>query len=220
LDQKEASDRLEEAIPLVQRFLAGDEVSYEGRFWSGTGARVVPDAVQRPTPPLWLSGHSASTIERAGRLGVNFCTGFVSSAEVRERRAAYREAWNSVPGRGDPGRVGHMILAAVGDSRAEIDEMVVPAMKSKLYEFAQRALRERYEVESFDELSEKGIVVYGTAEECTERIGRISEEAGDALLVQTRFGELDPGFSRESIRRLAEEILPRVSGRPASAALV
>jgi alkanesulfonate monooxygenase SsuD/methylene tetrahydromethanopterin reductase-like flavin-dependent oxidoreductase (luciferase family) len=221
----EASARLEEGIPLLQAFLRGEQMDYEGSFWSGTSARVVPLPIQQPVP-LWLSGHSDGSIRRAARFGMNFCTGFVSCDVVRERRAVYREEWEAHHAE-PPGRMGHMVLAAVGESKSEIERIALPAMRTKLFEFAKatlgksgdptytfdRALRERYAVETWDDLVTNGIIVYGTVAECQEQFGYIAEHAGEALLIQARFGDLDRTFSRESIGRLASEVLPSVGGQ-------
>jgi alkanesulfonate monooxygenase SsuD/methylene tetrahydromethanopterin reductase-like flavin-dependent oxidoreductase (luciferase family) len=229
--RNEAKERLEEGVELIKRMLlAGksEAITYEGKFWSGKLAGVVPEVVQKPLPPFWISGHSQSTIDQAARLGLNFCTGFVSCEIVRNRRAAYHEAWERERGSEPPGRVAQMVLACVGDNRAEVERLVKPAMEAKLFDFARstlgkmddpsftfdRALRERYYVNSWDELVRAGIVVYGTEEECTERLGEISDSAGEVLLLQDRFGELDRSFCRESVTRMATVVLPKVGGRP------
>lgn len=230
----DAKERLEEGVRFVQTFLSkgsSEDLEYEGRFWSGTAAGLVPAAVQKPYPPFWVSGHSRDTIAQAARLGMSFCTGFVSCETARHRRGVYHELWGEERPGEQPGRVAHMVLAAVGDSRRDIERVAMPAMKAKLYEFAQatlrkrddpsftfeRALRERYEVETFDELLEAGIVVYGTVDDCIEQLEQIADTAADALLMQVRFGELDRSFSRESVERLALDVLPKVGGRlPAS----
>ena len=227
MNQKEAGARLDEGIALVQELLRGEEMSYEGTYWSGTGARVVPTVVQRPHPPMWLTGHSDVTIDRAARLRVSFCTGFVSCETVRARRDRYRQAWVAHHGDSEPGRVAHMVLAAVGDNRKEVERVALPAMRTKLYEFAKatlgkrndptftfdRALRERFDVETWEDLLSSGVLVYGTVDDCIEQFGAISQGAGEALLVQARFGDLDRGFSRDSTARLALDVLPKVGGR-------
>lgn len=232
-DQKEAAARMDEGIPLLQRFLTGEEIDYSGRFWSGTNARVVPEPVQRPVP-LWLSGHSADSVSRAARLGLSFCTGFVSCATVQQRRALYWQQWEQAHGDVSPGRVGHMILAAVGESKAEIERLIVPAMREKLFEFAKstlgkrndpsftfdQALRERYDVRTWDDLIDNGIIVYGSVEECRDRLGYIADNAGEALLLQVRFGDLDRSFARESLARLTDEVLPSIGGRTSEVELV
>jgi alkanesulfonate monooxygenase SsuD/methylene tetrahydromethanopterin reductase-like flavin-dependent oxidoreductase (luciferase family) len=227
LDRSSAQERLEEGVPLLQLLLTDgqrDEISYSGRFWSGTHARVVPSSVQRPYPPMWITGHGDDTIRRAARLGTSFCTGFVSCEVASARKSLYQRAWSEYHPDEPPGRTGHMILVAVGDSRRDVRERALPSMRTKLFEFAkatlgkrgdqtftfEHALRDRYGVGSWEELLEAGIIVYGTAEDCIEQLEQIRERGADALLMQPRFADIDRSFSRESFLRLAQEVLPRV----------
>lgn len=227
LDRSTAKDRLEEGVTLLQRLLTEGqrcEISYEGSFWSGSAARVVPASVQQPHPPLWITGHSNDTIRRVARLGTSFCTGFVSCEVASARRDLYRQAWYEEHPGEPAGRVGSMILIAVGDSRRDVAERALPPMRTKLFEFAkatlgkrgdpsftfEQALRDRYGVESWEELLDAGIIVYGTAEDCIEQLGHIQERGADILLMQPRFADIDRSFSRESFLRLAQEVLPHV----------
>jgi alkanesulfonate monooxygenase SsuD/methylene tetrahydromethanopterin reductase-like flavin-dependent oxidoreductase (luciferase family) len=228
IDRTSAKDRLEEGVLLLRRLFAegeSSEIAYEGRYWSGTKARVVPSCVQKPHPPLWITGHGEDTIRRAARLQTSFCTGFVSCQTASARRDLYRRAWSEYhPDGGPPGRTGHMILVAVGDSRRDVREQALPAMRTKLFEFAKatlgkrgdpsftfdQALRDRYGVSSWNELIDAGIIVYGTAEDCIEQLQQIRERGADVLLMQPRFTDIDRSFSRESFLRLAQDVLPMV----------
>jgi alkanesulfonate monooxygenase SsuD/methylene tetrahydromethanopterin reductase-like flavin-dependent oxidoreductase (luciferase family) len=176
----------------------GEAIDYEGKFWTGKAARVVSE--------VWISGDSQSAIAQDAHLRPNFCTGFVSCETARNRRAAHHEAWGRERQSEPPGRVAQMILACVGDSQREVEEIAMPAMRTKLYELAKnsfgkrddpsfifdRALVERYQVKTWDELVRPGTVV--DEEECIEEIEEISATAGEALLLQTRFGEVDRAF--------------------------
>ena len=230
IDRDSAKDRLEEGVELIRRLLRqpGEEISYSGRYWSGSAARVVPSCVQRPYPPMWITGHGDDTIRRAARLRTSFCTGFVTCATASARRDRYRRAWEEYHPGEPPGRTGHMILVAVGDSRRDVEKRALPAMRTKLFEFAKvtlgrradptftfdQALRDRYGVGSWDELVEEGIIVYGTVDDCTEQLEQIRERGADALLMQPRFADMDRSFSAESFLRLAHEVLPRVATGP------
>lgn len=230
IDKDSAKDRLEEGVELIHRLLsdATEEISFSGRYWSGSAARVVPSCVQRPHPPLWITGHGDDTIRRAARLGTSFCTGFVSCATASARRDRYRQAWEEYHPGEAPGRTGHMILVAVGDSRSDVEKRALPAMRTKLFEFAkatlgrrgdpsftfEQALRDRYGVGSWNELVEEGVIVYGTVEDCIEQLEQIQERGADALLMQPRFADVDRAFSSESFLRLAQDVLPRVSNEP------
>lgn len=49
-------DRLGEALEIVGRLLAGEELTYDGRFYSLAGAICRPSPRQEPRPPLWVGG--------------------------------------------------------------------------------------------------------------------------------------------------------------------
>ncbi len=60
-------ERLEEAVGLVKRLLAGEEVSHEGRHYRLEGARIDPLPVQRPHPPIVLGGGGRRMLRLAAR---------------------------------------------------------------------------------------------------------------------------------------------------------
>jgi alkanesulfonate monooxygenase SsuD/methylene tetrahydromethanopterin reductase-like flavin-dependent oxidoreductase (luciferase family) len=49
-------DLLEDTLEIVTRLFTGDVVSYQGRVFSLTNARLRPVPVQRPHPPIWVGG--------------------------------------------------------------------------------------------------------------------------------------------------------------------
>jgi len=60
-------ERLGEAVAIVKRLLAGDEVTFSGAHYTLRGHRVSPVPVQQPRPPLLLGGNSRGLLELAGR---------------------------------------------------------------------------------------------------------------------------------------------------------
>jgi probable F420-dependent oxidoreductase len=60
-------DRLQESFRLVRRLLSGEEVTHEGRFYRLDRARVWPDPVQRPHPPMMLAGGGPRLLRFAAR---------------------------------------------------------------------------------------------------------------------------------------------------------
>ena len=61
-------DRLEEAIGVVLRLLAGEEVTHVGRHYRLDRARIGPLPVQRPHPRLMLGGGGPRLLTLAGRV--------------------------------------------------------------------------------------------------------------------------------------------------------
>ena len=60
-------ERLAEAVAIVKRLLAGEEVTFSGGHYTLRAHSVSPRPVQRPRPPLLLGGNSRSVLELAGR---------------------------------------------------------------------------------------------------------------------------------------------------------
>lgn len=60
-------DRLEEALGIVKRLLSGETVDHAGRHYRLEGARVSPDPVQRPHPPIMLGGGGPRLLRLAAR---------------------------------------------------------------------------------------------------------------------------------------------------------
>src|SRR5205085_3263328 len=59
----------EESLRLMKQLWTGEEVTFEGRFWSVHGVRMGMTPVQKPYPPLWVGAHRVPASERAARVG-------------------------------------------------------------------------------------------------------------------------------------------------------
>jgi alkanesulfonate monooxygenase SsuD/methylene tetrahydromethanopterin reductase-like flavin-dependent oxidoreductase (luciferase family) len=70
---KERSDRLAEQVAILDRLLRGERVSYEGRYYSVTGAHLHAP-VQQPRLPLIIAAHG----ERGLRLAARYADGWNS----------------------------------------------------------------------------------------------------------------------------------------------
>lgn len=55
VDAVERGDLLDEGLPLLRSFLAGERVDHHGQFFTATDVTLVPAALQRPHPPLWMA---------------------------------------------------------------------------------------------------------------------------------------------------------------------
>jgi len=62
----ERGARVNEALPLIRRLLAGETVDHAGRFNTLNGVRLQPPATQQPLP-IWVSGRKEPAMRRAAR---------------------------------------------------------------------------------------------------------------------------------------------------------
>ncbi|MFH7337178.1 LLM class flavin-dependent oxidoreductase [Streptomyces sp. KHY 26] len=71
---RERADRFAEFVPLLDRLLTEDAVSYEGRFYSAGEARNIPGCVQRPRLPFAVAATGPRGLRLAARHGQAWVT--------------------------------------------------------------------------------------------------------------------------------------------------
>jgi len=72
ISHTERGARLREGIEIIQRLLSDEEVTIDGKFTHLNEIRIVPPALQKPHPPIWLGAIANKAIERAAKMGLHF----------------------------------------------------------------------------------------------------------------------------------------------------
>jgi len=75
ISSTERAARLEEGLAIVRSLLSDEAVTVDGRFTTLRDVRIVPPAVQRPHPPIWVGGTVPEAIERVARMGFHYLNG-------------------------------------------------------------------------------------------------------------------------------------------------
>jgi alkanesulfonate monooxygenase SsuD/methylene tetrahydromethanopterin reductase-like flavin-dependent oxidoreductase (luciferase family) len=123
-EQKSRVGRLEELAAILRPLLAGERVTFHGRYCTVEGVQVSP----RPRVPvtLWIAGTVRAAAERAGRLGDGWLTGQNAPPnDLKEQLETYRES---------AARAGRRALPVlrrdifVGESDAEAAAVVDPIL--------------------------------------------------------------------------------------------
>jgi probable F420-dependent oxidoreductase len=76
---------LDEALPLLRRFWAGDEVTHHGAFYDYDGLRITPRPLKGGFD-VWLGGASEAELRRTGRLSDGWLASFTTPAEAERGR--------------------------------------------------------------------------------------------------------------------------------------
>jgi alkanesulfonate monooxygenase SsuD/methylene tetrahydromethanopterin reductase-like flavin-dependent oxidoreductase (luciferase family) len=71
----ERAARMREGLTIVRQLLSDETVTMDGKFSKLHNIRIVPPALQRPHPPIWVGGTAPKAIERAARMGFHFLNG-------------------------------------------------------------------------------------------------------------------------------------------------
>lgn len=66
---KERGARTDDALEVITRTWSGTNVTYDGRFTKLDDFSLKPLPIQKPRPPIWVSGRTEAAMRRAARYG-------------------------------------------------------------------------------------------------------------------------------------------------------
>jgi alkanesulfonate monooxygenase SsuD/methylene tetrahydromethanopterin reductase-like flavin-dependent oxidoreductase (luciferase family) len=69
MDISRKSSRADEALQIIRPLWQGETVNFKGKHFNIEGARLSPQPVQKPNPPIWVGGFSKGAARRAARYG-------------------------------------------------------------------------------------------------------------------------------------------------------
>ena len=122
---KERGRRTDEAIHVIRRLWAEDEVSFQGEFFKLDRVTIFPKPWQTP-PPIWIGGKSDAAMKRTARVGDGWIPSFITPEEFRtgvERvQTLAVAAGREVP----EDHFGALINYAIADSRDAAFAMAEP----------------------------------------------------------------------------------------------
>ena len=87
---EENRERFNEALDILDDWLARPVISHHGRHWNFDNLRIVPRPRQQPSPPKWTTVVSTASATKSARRRSKICTAFESVARIREIFDAYR----------------------------------------------------------------------------------------------------------------------------------
>ena len=80
----ERGARANEALTLMKRLWTETDVTFRGRFSTVEGITIAPAPVQKPHPPVWVSGRRDAAMRRAARFGDGWMPYMYSPEMLRE----------------------------------------------------------------------------------------------------------------------------------------
>jgi probable F420-dependent oxidoreductase len=195
---KERGPRTDESLPLLKRLWTEQRVNHAGRFFRLDDVTLSPPPVQRPHPPIWVSGRRDGAMRRAARFGDGWLPYFYSPAQYRDSVARIT-AIAEEQGR-DLARFAwaHFAFISIADTREEAARI------------AAERLGARYSSRS-EMLSLVGsYCILGPVHECVRQIEAYIE-AGARHVIFAWYG-LPDDIPRQ-IETAATEIVPELRNR-------
>ena len=64
--------RTNEGLYIISRLLEGENLTFKGKYYEVSRAKIAPQPVQQPRLPIWVGGFTPPSIERAAKYGDGF----------------------------------------------------------------------------------------------------------------------------------------------------
>jgi alkanesulfonate monooxygenase SsuD/methylene tetrahydromethanopterin reductase-like flavin-dependent oxidoreductase (luciferase family) len=129
--------RLDEALPLVRRLLAGQEVSHQGEFFALERARILPSP--SPAIPIVIGGRGEAAIRRTAAFGDGWLGMFCSARRFAQTRSQILAAAAGL-GRETPSWFGVNVWCGL-DSDPERGRELLAAKMERLYRLPYEKFR-------------------------------------------------------------------------------
>ena len=201
--------RMEEAVKVIRRLWAEDNVTWEGEYFPLKGVSINPKPVQQPGPPIWVGGDTLQGVDRAARIGDAWLTSpRHSKGFIRQAVKVYEERRRAL-GLPAPPPVFFREMYVARD-REEAEREITDSFE-RLYHVYHRAGQpgERYDL-GFQELKDERIIV-GTPKDVTQEIQRYRDEFGaEYMFFRVYYLGMDPKKAVQCINLFGQEVIPRL----------
>jgi len=186
----ERGARVNEALPLIRRLLAGETVTHTGRFNTLHEVRLQPRAVQQPLP-IWVSGRQDAAMRRAARHGDGWMPYMYTPEMLAESLAKIRD-WCAEAGRpADAVRPALFAFTACHEDSARGWAMATDKLGAQYAQDFTKIAR-RY-------------VIAGTPDECRARLQEYADAGARTFFLSSA---CPPEECDASESLLAREVLP------------
>ncbi|MGR8919431.1 MAG: LLM class flavin-dependent oxidoreductase [Gammaproteobacteria bacterium] len=187
----ERGARTDDALEVVTRTWTGTNVSYQGRFTTLTDFSLKPLPLQKPRPPIWVSGRKPVAMRRAARYADGWLPYMYTPEQLADSVRSIREQGEAL-GRDMSGfRMGLYIFTAVHEDGARGVAM------------AAEKLGRQYN-QDFSQLVHK-YALAGDPEQCRARLREYVDAGASFLFVSTACPD---DYVATNLELIAQEIMP------------
>ena len=184
--------RFVEALTLMKKLWTEEDFTFEGKFWQLKKASLWPKPFQKPHPPIWFGANSPAALKRAVQHGSGFIgAGSSSSADFKAQVQMVLSALAEEKRNPADFMIGKRIYLAVDKNRVR----------------AAKRLREWFGLYYGQAELAYRVAVWGSVEECAERLREIVAAGVRLLLLNPVFDMMD------HLEVLAGEVIPQIRGR-------
>ena len=231
IDPEQTRHQWDEALRMIPKMWTQDEFSWDSPTFQMPPRNVLPKPVQKPHPPLWMSGTQPESAVLAGERGIGFMHFSMSDPVGMDQKVqSYRDAIARCEPVGEfvnnefaaftmmfCGRDDKDAADRAGEAVCWYTNLVeaVYASLAGLGEdesyawYKQRLAEQGMKQRSLEELVERRSAIVGSPERCEKSIRWYEEQGVDQMILLVQAGQLAHEDICDSLRRFGDEVIPR-----------
>jgi alkanesulfonate monooxygenase SsuD/methylene tetrahydromethanopterin reductase-like flavin-dependent oxidoreductase (luciferase family) len=232
IDPEVTRAQWDEALHMIPKMWTQEEFSWESPTFQMPPRNVLPKPIQKPHPPLWMSGTQPDSAILAGERGIGFMHFSMSDPvgmdqKVKSYKDAIRRCSDPV-GQFVNDRFGAFTMMFCGeddaDAKSRAGEAVcwytnlVEAVYASLAGLGQdesyawykkRLEQEGMKQRSLEELVERRSAIVGGPSRCIDSIRWYEQQGVDFMILLVQAGNLSHDDICDSLRRFGREVVPK-----------
>jgi alkanesulfonate monooxygenase SsuD/methylene tetrahydromethanopterin reductase-like flavin-dependent oxidoreductase (luciferase family) len=210
-DPKEKRDRFNENLDIVQRLMAGETLSYQGKFSKSEKVVLNVRPHEGRVPPVYVAVLARDAAYHVGRqknriftVPYASCTDFADIGRMLdEYRKGRLEAGLAVDDDDHVFTLHTHVARSDDEARIEAKDAYDLYVDTRLY-----AKKHQYE-----DILANGIHLFGAVETVVEKLCGLHEMGIRHVATLHNFGALDPALVERSMTLLAREVMPALANR-------
>ena len=240
IDPSTTRAQWDEALRMIPKMWTQEEFSWDSPTFKVPPRNVLPKPVQKPHPPLWMSGTQPESAVLAGERGVGFMHFSLSDPLGMDQKVrSYRDAIARAQPVGsfiNEQFAAFTILFCGADDAdaterggtgatwyANLVELVYASLGSLSPDqsyawYRERIAKEAYRERSLHELIDRRSVVVGGPQRCIDTIEWYEAQGVDMMLFLVQAGTIRHADILDSLGRFGREVMPHFNGRRQRAA--
>ena len=227
IPQEETTERIAEALEVIQAFWAGEPFAHKGRFFTFDRLEPWPVPVQKKIPIWNAASNSRESFDNAGRRGFHLMMNQypMTFESLAEKHGWYCDAYATAGH--DPAKRKSMVAfmtyiadteedaiarakAALQEHAGAFGKLMQGDQWNRDYEADESVLLRMCEGNDVRDVFRKRTLIC-TAEQAAERLAPYRELGFTEVSFVPRFGNLSAAQCTESIHRLTEEVRPQLA---------
>ncbi len=219
---EESREKFDESLAVLEALLGGEEVSWQGQYYSFAPLTIMPRPLQRPYPPIWIAAPAPMAIYHCARRGYCVQTSPLKASPelVGQQAAAFFEGAAEAGKKGRDLRLSMLRVGFVAADAADAEE------KLRLAHGYYRRFTNVFETpgdirggaimpieiaDSFEDI--RDALLIGTAEQVTEKLRLYAEAGIHEINLNMNIGAT-PEETLASLERFAKEVMPHFTPAP------